>query len=76
MEEIKLTNQENDSNKHVAFVDDEIVCHGEECGHAKFAFHAKGCNPIMKLCPLCVAKINADMNGNISIILNKGAYCY
>lgn len=71
MEDTQLEKRQDKSNKHVAFVDDEIECCGNLCGHAKFKISAKGCNQFTRMCPLCATKLNAELSGKLLIELKK-----
>lgn len=40
-----------------------ITCEGDDCTSVEFYNTTKGCNPILKLCPACNAKVKSAVDG-------------
>jgi hypothetical protein len=54
------------SNPLAAIPEDEMECDQASCGHASFKMSAKGCNPIMRLCPACNEQLDDNLSGAIN----------
>ena len=56
-------NHENGIPGNDATDEETIECKGDFCSHSSFKVSQKGCNPIAKLCPLCVKEMERSLAG-------------